>query len=136
MLVCLTILILVINNATKIIITILTTTATIVPALDRNNDSNNELGKSVQALNAVITESGKTPIEGALFIRAYLAGVSLTKLEKPAKYTFTLDKAYEGKPITVYVRTVTGEVHSYDAVVTNGKVQISTEYLGTVAFAM
>ncbi|MBQ7613963.1 MAG: hypothetical protein IJU77_02880 [Butyrivibrio sp.] len=111
-------------------------TATIVPALDRNNDSNNELGKSVQALNAVITGSGKTPIEGALFIRAYLAGTSLTKLEKPAKYTFTLDKVYEGKPITVYVRTVTGEVHSYDAVVTNGKVQISTEYLGTVAFAM
>ena len=69
-------------------------------------------------------------------IRAYSAGVSLTKLETPAKYTFTLDKSYEGKTITVYVRTVTGEAHSYDAVVTNGKVQISTEFLGTVAFAM
>lgn len=111
-------------------------TATIVPALDRNGNSNNGLDKNAQALNTVITESGKTPIEGALFIRAYAAGVSLTKLEAPAKYTFTLDKAYEGKTITVYVRTVTGEVHSYDAVVTNGKVQINTEYLGTVAFAM
>ncbi len=111
-------------------------TATIVPALDRNGDENNGLDKNAQALNAVITESGKTPIEGALFIRAYSAGVSLTKLETPAKYTFTLDKSYEGKTITVYVRTVLGEVHSYDAVVTNGKVQISTEYLGTVAFAM
>ena len=111
-------------------------TATIVPALDRNGSSNNGLDKNAQALNTVITESGKTPIEGALFIRAYAAGVSLTKLEAPAKYTFTLDKTYEGKTVTVYVRTVTGEVHSYDAVVTNGKVQISTEYLGTVAFAM
>ena len=111
-------------------------TATIVPALDRNGSSNNGLDKNAQALNTVITESGKTPIEGALFIRAYAAGVSLTKLEVPAKYTFTLDKTYEGKTVTVYVRTVTGEVHSYDAVVTNGKVQISTEFLGTVAFAM
>ncbi|MCR4902290.1 MAG: hypothetical protein K6A23_05485 [Butyrivibrio sp.] len=111
-------------------------TATIVPALDRNGDENNGLDKNAQALNTVITDSGKTPIEGALFIRAYAAGVSLTKLETPAKYTFTLDEAYEGKTITVYVRTVTGEVHSYDAVVTNGKVQINTEYLGTVAFAM
>jgi len=111
-------------------------TATIVPALDRNGDENNGLDKNAQALNSVITESGKTPIEGALFIRAYAAGVSLTKLETPAKYTFTLDESYEGKTITVYVRTVTGEIHSYDAVVTNGKVQISTEYLGTVAFAM
>ena len=111
-------------------------TATIVPALDRNGNSINGLDKSAKALNTVITESGKTPIEGCLFIRAYAAGVSLTKLETPAKYTFTLDKSYEGKTITVYVRTVTGEVHSYDAVVTNGKVQISTELLGTVAFAM
>lgn len=111
-------------------------TATIVPALDRNGNSSNGLDKNAQALNTVITESGKTPIEGALFIRAYAAGVSLTKLEAPAKYTFTLDKSYEGKTVTVYVRTVTGEVHSYDAVVTNGKVQINTEYLGTVAFAM
>jgi hypothetical protein len=111
-------------------------TATIVPALDRNGNENNGLDKNAQALNTVITESGKTPIEGALFIRAYAAGVSLTKLEAPAKYTFTLDKTYEGKTVTVYVRTVTGEVHSYDAVVTNGKVQISTEFLGTVAFAM
>lgn len=111
-------------------------TATIVPALDRNGNENNGLDKNAQALNTVITESGKTPIEGALFIRAYAAGVSLTKLETPAKYTFTLDKSYEGKTVTVYVRTVTGEVHSYDAVVTNGKVQINTEYLGTVAFAM
>ena len=111
-------------------------TATIVPALDRNGNSNNGLDKNAQALNTVITESGKTPIEGALFIRAYAAGVSLTKLEAPAKYTFTLDKTYEGKTVTVYVRTVTGEIHSYDAVVTNGKVQINTEFLGTVAFAM
>ena len=111
-------------------------TATIVPALDRNGNSINGLDKIAQALNTAITESGKTPIEGSLFIRAYAAGVSLTKLETPAKYTFTLDKSYEGKTITVYVRTVTGEVHSYDAVVTNGKVQISTEFLGTVAFAM
>ena len=111
-------------------------TATIVPALDRNGNENNGLDKNAQALNTVITESGKTPIEGALFIRAYAAGVSLTKLEAPAKYTFTLDKSYEGKTVTVYVRTVTGEVHSYDAVVTNGKVQVSTEFLGTVAFAM
>ena len=111
-------------------------TATIVPALDRNGNSIYGLDKSAKALNTVITESGKTPIEGSLFIRAYAAGVSLTKLETPAKYTFTLDKSYEGKTITVYVRTVTGEVHSYDAVVTNGKVQISTEFLGTVAFAM
>ena len=111
-------------------------TATIVPALDRNGKSINGLDKIAQALNTAITESGKTPIEGSLFIRAYAAGVSLTKLETPAKYTFTLDKSYEGKTITVYVRTVTGEVHSYDAVVTKGKVQISTEYLGTVAFAM
>ena len=111
-------------------------TATIVPALDRNGNSNNGLDKNAQALNTAITESGKTPIEGALFIRAYAAGVSLTKLEAPAKYTFTLDKTYEGKTVTVYVRTVTGEIHSYDAVVTNGKVQINTEFLGTVAFAM
>ncbi|MBE5837588.1 hypothetical protein [Butyrivibrio sp.] len=111
-------------------------TATIVPALDRNGNENNGLDKNAQALNAVITESGKTPIEGALFIRAYAAGVSLTKLEVPVKYTFTLDKTYEGKTVTVYVRTVTGEIHSYDAVVTNGKVQVSTEFLGTVAFAM
>lgn len=111
-------------------------TATIVPALDRNGNENNGLDKNAQALNTVITESGKTPIEGALFIRAYAAGVSLTKLEAPAKYTFTLDKTYEGKTVTVYVRTVTGEIHSYDAVVTNGKVQINTEFLGTVAFAM
>ena len=111
-------------------------TATIVPALDRNGNSNNGLDKNAQALNTVITESGKSPIEGALFIRAYAAGVSLTKLEAPAKYTFTLDKTYEGKTVTVYVRTVTGEIHSYDAVVTNGKVQINTEFLGTVAFAM
>lgn len=111
-------------------------TATIVPALDRNGNSNNGLDKNAQALNTVITESGKTPIEGALFIRAYAAGVSLTKLEAPAKYTFTLDKTYEGKTVTVYVRTVTGDIHSYDAVVTNGKVQINTEFLGTVAFAM
>lgn len=117
------------SNSSKI-------TATIVPALDRNGNENNGLDKNAQALNTVITESGKTPIEGALFIRAYAAGVSLTKLEAPAKYTFTLDKTYEGKTVTVYVRTVTGEVHSYDAVVTNGKVQISTEFLGTVAFAM
>ncbi|RKM57038.1 hypothetical protein D6853_03195 [Butyrivibrio sp. X503] len=111
-------------------------TATIVPALDRNGKSINGLDKIAQALNTAITESGKTPIEGSLFIRAYAAGVSLTKLETPAIYTFTLDKSYEGKTITVYVRTVTGEVHSYDAVVTKGKVQIATEYLGTVAFAM
>ncbi len=111
-------------------------TATIVPALDRNGKSINGLDKIAQALYTAITESGKTPIEGSLFIRAYAAGVSLTKLETPAKYTFTLDKSYEGKTITVYVRTVTGEVHSYDAVVTKGKVQIATEYLGTVAFAM
>lgn len=111
-------------------------TATIVPALDRNGNSSNGLDKNAQALNTVITESGKTPIEGALFIRAYAAGVSLTKLEAPAKYTFTIDKSYEGKTVTVYVRTVTGEVHSYDAVVTNGKVQINTEFLGTVAFAV
>ena len=111
-------------------------TVTIVPALDRNGKSINGLDKIAQALNTAITESGKTPIEGSLFIRAYAAGVSLTKLETPAKYTFTLDKSYEGKTITVYVRTVTGEVHSYDAVVTKGKVQISTEYLGTFAFAM
>ena len=111
-------------------------TATIVPALDRNNNSINGLDKTARALNTIITESGKTPIEGSLFIRAYAAGVSLTKLETPAKYTFTLDKSYEGKTITVFVRTVTGEIHSYDAVVTNGKVQISTEFLGTVAFAM
>ena len=111
-------------------------TATIVPALDRNGDRINGLDKIAQALNTAITESGKTPIEGSLHIRAYAAGVSLTKLETPAKYTFTLDKSYEGKTITVYVRTVTGEVHSYDAVVTNGKVQINTEFLGTVAFAM
>ena len=111
-------------------------TATIVPALDRNGNENNGLDKNAQALNTAITESGKTPIEGALFIRAYAAGVSLTKLEAPAKYTFTLDKTYEGKTVTVYVRTVTGEVHSYDAVVTNGIVQINTEFLGTVAFAM
>ncbi len=111
-------------------------TATIVPALDRNGDRINGLDKNAQALNTAITESGKTPIEGSLYIRAYAAGVSLTKLETPAKYTFTLDKSYEGKTITVYVRTVTGEVHPYDAVVTNGKVQITTEFLGTVAFAM
>ncbi|WP_026505626.1 hypothetical protein [Butyrivibrio sp. NC3005] len=111
-------------------------TATIVPALDRNGNSNNGLDKNAQALNTVITESGKTPIEGSLFVRAYAAGVSLTKLGTPAKYTFTLGKSYEGKTITVYVRTVTGEVHSYDAVVTNGKVKINTEFLGTVAFAM
>ena len=111
-------------------------TATIVPALDRNGKSINGLDKIAQALNTAITESGKTPIEGSLHIRAYAAGVSLTKLETPAKYTFTLDKSYEGKTITVYVRTVTGEVHPYDAVVTNGKVQITTEFLGTVAFAM
>ena len=111
-------------------------TATIVPALDRNGDRINGLDKIAQALNTAITESGKTPIEGSLHIRAYAAGVSLTKLETPAKYTFTLDKSYEGKTITVYVRTVTGEVHPYDAVVTNGKVQITTEFLGTVAFAM
>ena len=117
------------SNSSKI-------TATIVPALDRNGNENNGLDKNAQALNTAITESGKTPIEGALFIRAYAAGVSLTELEAPAKYTFTLDKTYEGKTVTVYVRTVTGEVHSYDAVVTNGKVQISTEFLGTVAFAM
>ena len=117
------------SNSSKI-------TATIVPALDRNGNENNGLDKNAQALNTVITESGKTPIEGALFIRAYAAGVSLTKLEAPAKYTFTLDKTYEGKTVTVYVRTVTGEVHSYEAVVTNGKVQINTEFLGTVAFAM
>ena len=111
-------------------------TATIVPYLDRNEKSINGLDKTTQAPYTAITESGKTPIEGSLIIRAYAAGVSLTKLAAPAKYTFTLDKSYEGKTITVYVRTVTGEVHSYDAIVTNGKVQISTEYLGTVAFAM
>lgn len=111
-------------------------TATIFPALDRNGDRINGLDKIAQALNTAITESGKTPIEGSLHIRAYAAGVSLTKLETPAKYTFSLDKSYEGKTITVYVRTVTGEVHPYDAVVTNGKVQITTEFLGTVAFAM
>ena len=110
--------------------------ATIVPALDRNGDSIYGFDKIAQALNTVITESGKTPVEGSLYIRAYAAGVSLTKLQTPAKYTFSLDKSYEGKTISVYVRTVTGEVHSYDAVVTNGKVQISTEFLGTVAFAM
>ena len=111
-------------------------TATIVPALDRNGDSIYGFDKIAQALNTVITESGKTPVEGSLYIRAYAAGVSLTKLQTPAKYTFSLDKSYEGKTISVYVRTVTGEVHSYDAVVTNGKVQINTEFLGTVAFAM
>ena len=111
-------------------------TATIVSALDRNNNAIYGIDKIALALNTAITESGKTPIEGSLFIRAYAAGVSLTKLETPAKYTFTLDKSYEGKTITVYVRTVTGEVHSYDAVVTNSKVQITTEFLGTVAFAM
>ena len=111
-------------------------TATIAPALDRNGDSIYGFDKIAQALNTVITESGKTPVEGSLYIRAYAAGVSLTKLQTPAKYTFSLDKSYEGKTISVYVRTVTGEVHSYDAVVTNGKVQISTEFLGTVAFAM
>ncbi len=111
-------------------------TTTIVPDLDRNGKSINGPDKIAQALYTAITESGKTPIEGALFIRVYAAGVSLTKLATPAKYTFALDKSYEGKTITVYVRTVTGEVHSYDAVVTKGKVQISTEYLGTVVFAM
>ena len=111
-------------------------TATIVPALDRNGDSIYGFDKIAQALNTVITESGKTPVEGSLYIRAYAAGVSLTKLQTPAKYTFSLDKSYEGKTISVYVRTVTGEVHSYDAVVTNGKVQVNTEFLGTVAFAM
>ncbi|MCR4902652.1 MAG: hypothetical protein K6A23_07330, partial [Butyrivibrio sp.] len=79
-------------------------TATIVPALNRNGDENHSLDKSAQALNTAITESGKTQIEGSLFISAYAAGVSLTKLETPAKYTFTLDNSYEGKNVTVYVR--------------------------------